>query len=97
MTIKKPLHEEARVMVFFMLLGGKIMAKIIQVPYDYTINLPIATAQAVQKNNENPISLEALGLLVNLLSYPSTWELHKTELYKRFSKNKESSVRTAWN
>jgi hypothetical protein len=48
-------------------------------------------------SNENPISLEALGLLVNLLSYPSTWELHKTELYKRFGKNKETSVKTAWN
>jgi hypothetical protein len=72
------------------------MAKMIQVPYEYSISLPVATAQAVQGNNENPISLEALGLLVNLLSYPSTWELHKTELYKRFAKNKETSVRNAW-
>ena len=73
------------------------MAKMIQVPYDYTISVPVATAQAVQKNNENPISLEALGLLVNLLSYPTTWELHKTELYKRFSKHGERSVKSAWN
>lgn len=75
------------------------MAKMIQIPYDYSISVPVITAQAVQENNENatPISLEALGLLVNLLSYPSTWELHKTELYKRFANNKESSVRSAWN
>lgn len=69
----------------------------IQVPYQSDIIVPVATTQAVQANRENPISLEALGLLVNLLSYPSTWELHKTELYKRFAKNKEASVRSAWN
>ncbi|KWW22731.1 hypothetical protein AS888_00015 [Peribacillus simplex] len=74
------------------------MAQMIQVPYDYSIIVPSATAQAVQeKGNENPISLEALGLLVNLLSYPTKWELHKTELYKRFGKNKETSVKSAWN
>lgn len=69
----------------------------IQVPYDNQIVLPVATAQAVQENNENPISLEALGLLVNLLSYPSTWELHKTELYKRFAFHGEKAVKSAWN
>lgn len=73
------------------------MSKIIQIPYDYQITLPVATAQAAQeKNNDKPISLEALGLLVNLLSYPPTWELHKTELYKRFAKNKETAVRRIW-
>lgn len=72
------------------------MAKMIQLPYDNHITLPIATAQAVQKERENPISLEALGLLTNLLSYSSTWELHKTELYKRFAHHGERSVRTAW-
>lgn len=72
------------------------MAKMIQLPYDNQIVLPVATAQAVQGNKDNPISLEALGLLVNLLSYPTTWELHKTELYKRFAKNKETSVKSAW-
>lgn len=74
------------------------MAKMIQLPYDNQIVLPVATAQAVQSNKKNntPISLEALGLLVNLLSYPTTWELHKTELYKRFAKNKETSVKSAW-
>lgn len=72
------------------------MAKMIQLPYDNQIILPIETAQAVQKNRENNISLEALGLLVNLLSYPTTWELHKTELYSRFAKHGEKSVRSAW-
>lgn len=74
----------------------QLMAKLIQVPYEYSISVPVQTAQSVQANNENPISLESLGLLVNLLSYPSTWELHKTELYKRFANNKEASVRSAW-
>lgn len=73
------------------------MAKMIQVPYDFSISIPVSTAQSVQENNENPISLEALGLLVNLISYPSTWELHKTEVYKRFAKNKRTSVKSAWN
>ena len=44
----------------------------IQLPYDNHITLPITTAQAVQKGRENPLSLEVLGLLANLLSYPST-------------------------
>lgn len=69
----------------------------IQVPYQSDIIVPIETAQAVQENREKPISLQSLGLLVNLLSYPSTWELHKTELYKRYGKNKEDSVKSAWN
>ncbi|MEI2357187.1 hypothetical protein [Mesobacillus zeae] len=73
------------------------MAKMIQIPYEYNITVPVRTAQAVQQNNENPISLQALGLLVNLLSYPTTWELHKTELYKRYKKNKEEAVKSAWN
>lgn len=69
----------------------------IQVPYQSDIIVPVETAQSVQENRENTISLEALGLLVNLLSYPSTWELHKTELYKRFAHHGERSVRAAWN
>lgn len=73
------------------------MAKAIQIPYQYQVDVPVSTAQAVQKNSENLISLEALGLLINLLSYPTTWELHKTELYKRFGKHGERSVKSAWN
>ncbi|WP_062350017.1 hypothetical protein [Bacillus kwashiorkori] len=73
------------------------MAKIIQVPFKSDIVVPVETAQSVQANRQNPISLEALGLLINLLSYPPTWELNKTELYKRFAKHKETSVRSAWN
>lgn len=72
------------------------MAKVVQVPYQFDISLPIQVAQSVQANQENPITLEALGLLVNLLSYPNSWELHKTELYKRFGKNKKTSVMNAW-
>ena len=72
------------------------MAKMIQVPYNNDIVIPVETAQSVQKNRENPISLQALGLLTNLLSYPSTWDLNKTELYQRFGKDGEKSVRSAW-
>lgn len=42
------------------------------------------------------LSLQALGLLVNICSYPEDWKLYKTELYKRFDKNKRSSVSKAW-
>jgi hypothetical protein len=72
------------------------MAKAIQLPYDFSISIPVQTAQSVQVNNDDPISLEALGLLINLLSYPNSWELHKLELYKRFGKNKKTSVMSAW-
>lgn len=77
------------------------MARLVQVPYDYNIVLPAQTAQAVQKNKNDEImktglSLKALGLLVNLLSYPPSWELHKTELYKRFIKDGQKSVASAW-
>jgi hypothetical protein len=62
------------------------------------VQVPNSTAKAPEiKNNENPISLEALGLIVNLLSYAESWELHKTEIYKRFAFNKETSVKKAWN
>ena len=62
------------------------------------VQVPNETAKAPEiKNNEKPISLEALGLLVNLWSYNlETWEVHKTELYKRFAFNKETSVKKAW-
>lgn len=42
------------------------------------------------------MSLEAIGLHCDLLSYSDDWELHKTELYKRFSKNKRSSIERIW-
>lgn len=57
------------------------------------VQVPNETANAVKED----ISLQALGLIVNLWSYSDEWELHKTELYKRFIKNKETSVKTAWN
>lgn len=66
------------------------------------VEVPNETAVAVEtrKNNDNPescLSLQALGLIVNLWSYNTEeWELHKTELYKRYGKNKETSVKNAW-
>lgn len=62
------------------------------------VQVPNSTAKAVEeKNNVSPISLEALGLIVNLWSYDVTkWEVRKTELYKRFGKNKKTSVMNAW-
>lgn len=46
--------------------------------------------------DENNLSLEAIGLLSNLTSYPDTWELYKTELYKRFKKTGRRKVEKAW-
>jgi hypothetical protein len=66
------------------------------------VEVPNKTAVAVEtrKNNDDPescLSLQALGLIVNLWSYNTEeWELHKTELYKRYGKNKEVSVKNAW-
>lgn len=56
-----------------------------------------ATDKKGNKHGDNGLSLQAIGLLVNLQSYPEDWELNKTELYKRYSKNKKSSVMSAWN
>jgi hypothetical protein len=70
------------------------MAKIKKVllKTDY-VQIPNSTAHAVEQN----ISLQALGLIVNLWCYNvEKWELHKTELYKRFEKNKKTSVSNAW-
>lgn len=44
----------------------------------------------------NDISLEAIGLLCHLQSYPETWKLYKTELYTRFKYNKRTSVQRIW-
>lgn len=46
--------------------------------------------------DEENLSLGAIGLLANLLSYPDNWELHKTELYKRFKKSSRRQVEKAW-
>jgi hypothetical protein len=64
---------------------------------DY-VQIPNKTARAVEvASEEEDISLEALGLITNLWSYDVTkWEVHKTELYKRFAKNKKTSVMRAW-
>jgi hypothetical protein len=69
------------------------MAKMVKAkPKAEFVLIPNKTATACQRD----ISLQALGLLVNLCSYSDTWELHKTELYKRFIKNKKTSVTSAW-
>jgi hypothetical protein len=66
------------------------------------VQIPNETAQAPQTKinkitNEKPIPLESSGLLLNLWSYNyDEFELHKTELYKRFAYNKETSVKRAW-
>jgi hypothetical protein len=57
------------------------------------VQIPNETARRVEKD----MSLQAFGLLGNLWAYNTDkWVLHKTELYKRFGKNKETSVRNAW-
>jgi hypothetical protein len=63
------------------------------------VQIPNETAKAPEiKTPTESISLEALGLLVNLWSYDlEKWEVHKTELYKRFAYNKETSVKKCWN
>ena len=65
---------------------------------DNYVKIPNETAQAVEiRKNESTISLEALGLMVNLWCYnKKKWTLHKTELYKRFGRNKKTSVSSAW-
>lgn len=64
---------------------------------DY-VEIPNKTALAPEtRTEEKSISLQALGLIVNIWSYDVTkWELHKTQLYERFEHNKETSVKSAW-
>lgn len=52
--------------------------------------IPRATLQ------DERLSLQAIGLLCNICSYPEGWKLYKTELYTRFPKNKRLSVQNAW-
>jgi hypothetical protein len=62
------------------------------------VQVPNETAKAVEAKALAPISLQALGLITNIWSYDvESWELYKSELYKRYAKNKETSVRSAWN
>ena len=63
------------------------------------VQVPNETAHAVEKRTpeKDQLSLQALGLIVNLWSYNvEEWELHKTELYKRYARNKKTSVTSAW-
>lgn len=62
------------------------------------VQIPNETAKSVERKAKDPISLQALGLITNIWSYDvESWDLFKSELYKRFAKNKETSVRNAWN
>lgn len=61
------------------------------------VQVPNFTAQLPERKKGGFISLQALGLIVNLWSYDiEQFEVHKTELYKRFARNKETSVNTCW-
>ena len=42
------------------------------------------------------LSMEAIGLLCHLQSYPENWKLYKTELYNRFQRNKRTSIQRIW-
>lgn len=42
------------------------------------------------------LSLEAIGLLSHICSLPETWKIYKTQLYKKFKKNKRTSVQRIW-
>jgi hypothetical protein len=60
------------------------------------VQVPNSTAKAVEGDVAD-LSLQALGLIVNLWSYDvGKWKLNKTELYKRYGMNKKTSVSTAW-
>lgn len=60
--------------------------------------IPRELLQSCDTNSKHckNISLQAIGLLCNLQSYPENWDLNKSELYKRYSKNKRDSVKKAW-
>jgi hypothetical protein len=61
------------------------------------VQVPNHTAQLPERKNGGILSLQALGLIVNLWSYDvEQFVVHKTELYKRYARNKESSVKTCW-
>jgi hypothetical protein len=63
---------------------------------DY-VQVPNETALAVEMHCENPISLQALGMIVNMWSYNiEKWELHKTQLQTRYALNKRTSVDSAF-
>lgn len=63
--------------------------------------LPRELLQQCDKKRSNtknkPLSLQAIGLLCNLQSYPENWEIHKTELYNRYEKNGRRQIQNAWN
>lgn len=52
-------------------------------------------SRSMLQDTEN-LSLQAIGLLAYLTSLPDGWQVHKTELHKRFKMNGKTSVATAW-
>ena len=52
-------------------------------------------SRSMLQDTEN-LSLQAIGLLAYLTSLPDDWQVHKTELHKRFKMNGKTSVATAW-
>lgn len=77
--------------------SGKIKIKNFpdDVPFEKIPRELLQSCDTNSVHNKN-MSLQAIGLLCNIRSYADTWDLHKTELYKRYAKNKEFSVRSAW-
>ncbi|WP_239710618.1 hypothetical protein [Mammaliicoccus sp. E-M21] len=77
--------------------SGKIKLKNFpdDVPFEKIPRELLQSCDTNSVHNKN-MSLQAIGLLCNIRSYADTWDLHKTELYKRYAKNKEYSVRSAW-
>lgn len=63
--------------------------------------IPRELLQSCDKKRSNAeskaLSLQAIGLLCNLQSYPENWEIHKTELYSRYEKNGRRQIQNAWN
>lgn len=67
------------------------LVKVMELPNNF-LRVPNETC----KHPETEIPLESLGLLINICHYSGSWVIHKTELYKRFKKNKKTSVSNAW-
>ncbi|MEH6892163.1 hypothetical protein V7024_21325 [Bacillus sp. JJ864] len=67
---------------------SKITSK--KLPYE------VIPRELLQAPEHIDMSLEALGLLLNLKSYKDDWIIRKTELYHRYPFNKEKSIRKCW-
>lgn len=59
------------------------------------IEVPNTLAQDEVEKGGN-LSGNAFMILVNIMSYPETWEIYKTEIHTRYEKIKRSAVDSAW-